>query len=392
MINNDVYYGRQHLVSGIRSRLIEDVNGLTMHILEAGYEDAVDAKPKPTILFLHGFPELAFSFRHQLKAFADAGYHVYAPDQRGYGLTTGWDARYDGDVASFRMFNLAKDIIYLTTRLGLDSVDGIVGHDFGSPVAAWCALIRPDIFRSLVLMSAPFGGAPPISRNSKSEASAVDGRGRPASMADSLAALNVPRMHYQNYYSSEHANADMLNASVGLREFFKGYYFVKSAAYKTNQPSLLASWGAEELEKLPRYYVMDADTTMPASIQAMMTDQQISSASDWLTDDVMDVYASAYSKTGFQGGLNWYRCSVGAEFNRDLTIFYGRKIVVPARYIAGVADWGIYQSPGQLEKMQTTACSAMTVMPFVQGAGHWLQQEKPAMVSNLLLDFFAEQN
>jgi pimeloyl-ACP methyl ester carboxylesterase len=399
MTNNAVFYGNQHIANGIRSRLIEDVNGLTMHVLEAGYDEVsdietADKKRKPTIIFLHGFPELAFSFRHQLSAFADAGYHVIAPDQRGYGLTTGWDARYDGDVASFRMFNLAKDIVYLATRLGLDCVDGIVGHDFGSPVAAWCALIRPDLFHSLALMSAPFGGPPPASMNrDKSKATtAVDGRGRPVSMNDSLAALEIPRIHYQTYYSTEPANADMCAANTGLRDFFKGYYFLKSAAYKKNMPAPLDSWAAEQLAKLPRYYVMDLDKTMPQTVDAMMHDQRVSDAEDWLTDDVMDVYADAYSKTGFQGGLNWYRCSVAAEYSSDLTIFTGRKIEVPACYIAGAADWGIHQSPGQLEKMQTKACTEMTVMPFIQGAGHWLQQEKPETVSHLLLDFFAKQH
>ena len=93
-------------------------------------------------------------------ALAAAGFHVVAPDQRGYGRTTGWDGAYDGDLASFRPLNLVQDLLDLVFALGHRHVGAVVGHDFGSPIAAHCALIRPDVFTSLVMMSAPFGGAP----------------------------------------------------------------------------------------------------------------------------------------------------------------------------------------------------------------------------------------
>jgi pimeloyl-ACP methyl ester carboxylesterase len=142
---------------GIRSRFVANVNGLRMHILEAGYE----TDDRPVVLLLHGFPELAWCWRMVIPALAAAGFHVVAPDQRGYGRTTGWDAAYDGDLASFRPLNLVQDLLDLVFALGHRHVRAIVGHDFGSPIAAHCALIRPDIFTSLVMMSAPFGGAPP---------------------------------------------------------------------------------------------------------------------------------------------------------------------------------------------------------------------------------------
>jgi len=144
------------LPQGVRSRFASGINGLTMHLLEAGYE----TPGRPAVLLLHGFPELAYSWRKILPQLAAAGYHTIAPDQRGYGRTTGWDGRYDGDVASFRMPNLVRDAAALVSALGLRSVAAVVGHDFGSPVAAYCALIRPEMFRSVVLMSAPFGGVP----------------------------------------------------------------------------------------------------------------------------------------------------------------------------------------------------------------------------------------
>src|SRR5262249_46461713 len=142
----------------IRSRYVEDINGLRMHVLEAGFEN----KDRPCVLLLHGFPELAFSWRKVMPALAEAGYHVIAPDQRGYGRTTGWDARYDGDLRPFRLTNLVRDALGLVAAFGYRHVDAVIGHDFGSPVAAWCALMRPDVFRAVAMMSAPFGGPPSL--------------------------------------------------------------------------------------------------------------------------------------------------------------------------------------------------------------------------------------
>src|SRR5580698_551323 len=145
----------------IRSRFVENNNGLRVHVLEAGFE----TKGRPCVLLLHGFPELAFSWRKVMPALAEAGYHVIAPDQRGYGRTTGWDPNYDGDLNSFRLLNLVRDALGLVSAFGYRHVDAVVGHDFGSSVAAWCALVRPDVFRSVALMSAPFGGAPTLPFN-----------------------------------------------------------------------------------------------------------------------------------------------------------------------------------------------------------------------------------
>src|ERR1700761_5782071 len=142
----------------IRSRYVDGINGLRMHVLEAGYE----TPDRPCVLLLHGFPELAFSWRKVMPALADAGYHVIAPDQRGYGRTTGWDGDYDGDLHSFRLLNLVRDALGLVSAFGYRHVDAVVGHDFGSSVAAWCARVRPYVFRAATLMSAPFAGPPAL--------------------------------------------------------------------------------------------------------------------------------------------------------------------------------------------------------------------------------------
>ncbi len=217
------------LPSGIRSRFVEDINGLRMHVLEAGFETS----GRPCVLLLHGFPELAFSWRKVMPALAEAGYHVIAPDQRGYGRTTGWDANYDGDLASFRLLNLVRDALGLVSAFGYRAVDAVVGHDFGSSVAAWCALLRPDVFRSVALMSAPFAGPPPLPFNT---ADAPPKPKREDPVHRELAALPRPRKHYQWYYSTREANADMHHAPQGVHDFLRAYYHHKSADWKDNKP------------------------------------------------------------------------------------------------------------------------------------------------------------
>ncbi len=154
-------YGNATIPPGIRSRTVANVNGLTVHMLESGYETS----GRPAVLLLHGFPELAYSWRKVMLPLASAGYHVIAPDQRGYGRTTGWDDSYDADPDPFRMLNMVRDAIGLVYALGHRSVAMVVGHDAGAPVASWAALVRPDIFRSVTIMSSPFEGPPPLPFN-----------------------------------------------------------------------------------------------------------------------------------------------------------------------------------------------------------------------------------
>src|ERR1700723_2732521 len=187
-------YDEAAFPAGVRSRRVESVNGLTMHVLEAGFE----VENRPCVLLLHGFPELAYSWRKVMPALAAAGFRVLAPDQRGYGRTSGSDDRYDGDLASFHLLNLVQDTLGLLAALKVRRVAAVVGHDFGSPVAAWCGLLRPDVFQSVVLLSAPFSGAPGPGE--------FGPRSPPAGIADSLAALHPPRKHYQAYYSTRAAN------------------------------------------------------------------------------------------------------------------------------------------------------------------------------------------
>jgi len=364
------------LPSGIRSRSVDGVNGLTMHVLEAGHEVA----GRPCILLLHGFPELAYSWRKVMLPLAAARFHVIAPDQRGYGRTAGWDAAYDGDLNSFRILNVVKDALALVFALGHRSVAAVIGHDFGSPVAAYCALSRPDVFRSVAMMSAPFAGPPPL----PSQATSLK-------FLDDLAALERPRKHYHWYYSTREADGNMRNAPQDIHAFLRAYYHHKSADWKQNQPYRLKAWSADELAKLPTYYVMDIDKGMAETVAAEMPSASEIAACEWLTESELSVYAAEFARTGFQGGLQWYRCRTAGTPNADLELFSGRTIDVPSCFIAGASDWGVYQKPGDFEQMQTTACTQMLGCHLVPGAGHWVQQEQPEKVTELLLEFVRRQ-
>ena len=147
------------------------------------------------------------------------------------------------------------------------------------------------------------------------------------------------------------------------------------------------SWSAEELAKLPTYYVMDLAKTMPAQVAEEMPSRSEIAANTWLPDSELAFYASEYQRTGFQGGLQWYRCGTSGAFNAELQTWSGRTIDVPSCFISGKQDWGTYQRPGVYEAMQARVCTRMIGCHLVEGAGHWLQQERPDEVSRLLLGF-----
>jgi pimeloyl-ACP methyl ester carboxylesterase len=290
----------RHLPAGVHSRFVESVNGLRMHVLEAGHE-----KPgQPLLLLLHGFPEIAYCWR---KIMVPLGYHVVAPDQRGYGRTTGWSATYDQDLRPYSMLNLARDAVALTFALGYRQAAAVIGHDFGAPVASWCA---PE--------------------------------------------------------------------SVGT--FLRAYFHYKSADWTGDKPHPLASFSADELAKMPTYYVMDQDKTMAETVRPFAPSATEIAGNQWLPDAEIAVYAEEYERTGFQGGLNWYRASLEPHFVADLTLFSGKAIDVPSMFIAGQSDWGTYQMPGALDTMREGAFAHMTGVHLVPGAGHWVQQEQPESV------------
>jgi len=359
---------------GVRSRFLDDVNGLRVHILEAG--EPVD----PCVLLLHGFPELAYSWRNVMPALAEAGFHVVAPDLRGHGRTTGGSIGYDGDLLGYYTMNVVRDVLGVVWALGHREVAGVVGHDMGTYPAAWSALIRPDIIRTVTLLSVPFVG-PPGPPHTAATAS-----GDFTAALTELRELKPPRKRSHWYNTTRSAGDDMLYCEQGLRDFLRAYYHCKSADFTANRPHPVTAPTAEELAKLPAYYVMDLDKTMPETVAPFMPSAEEIAACRWLTEDELDVYVTEYDRTGFQGALQWYRVQVGRPDLAEMQVFAGRKIDVPSMFIAGRSDWAVYLVPGAFERMPSV-CTRLEVCQIVEGAGHWLQQERPDAVTDLLTAF-----
>jgi pimeloyl-ACP methyl ester carboxylesterase len=236
-------------------------------------------------------------------------------------------------------------------------------------------------------MSAPFAGPPRLAFDTAD----APPRPRPEDPVHrELAALPRPRKHYQWYYSTREANADMHQAPQGVHDFLRAYYHHKSADWKDNKPYPLKSWSAGELSKLPTYYVMDFARNMAETVAEEMPDTDAIAANKWLPDSELAFYSAEYARTGFQGGLQWYRCGTSGAFIPELQTWSGRSIDVPSCFISGKQDWGTHQRPGFYEAMQRHACTRMLGCHLVDGAGHWVQQERPAEVSALLLQFLKQ--
>ncbi len=176
----------------------------------------------------------------------------------------------------------------------------------------------------------------------------------------------------------------MRHAPQGIHAFLRAYYHYKSADWKGNKPFRLEGWTAAELAKMPTYYIMERDKGMAATVAPYMPSHE----APWLTDTELDVYAKAFERTGFQPGLNWYRCMTNPQFAAELSAAVaGRKIEMPSMFIAGQSDWGVHQKPGEFERMQESVCTDFRGAHLLDGAGHWVQQEQPERTAQLLIDF-----
>jgi len=362
----------------IKSDKVEISTGLNVHYLEAS-KNNYNVSEKPTALLLHGFPELSFSWRKIIPVLAKEGFRVIAPDMRGYGLTTGGNKHYSEDISEYRLLSLATDILSLLSALKIKKIDLLVGHDAGSSVAGLSALIRPDIFKSVAMMSAPYTGAPKIESNLLYQ----------DPIHKDLENLNPPRKHYQWYYSTPEANADMHLDKRSLHKFLRAYYHMKSADWKENNPYELGKWTAQNLAKMPEYYIMKLNHTM---VEAVMSEfPKNNNYENWLNDIELEVYSNSFFKNSFQPALNWYRCMTSPFQNNDLRVFSNKKIEVPSCFIAGEKDWGIFQKPGALDIMENDLCINYCGRHILKNAGHWVQQENPDDVSKTLLNFFENQ-
>jgi pimeloyl-ACP methyl ester carboxylesterase len=304
-------------------------NGIRMHYVEQG--------AGPLVVLCHGWPESWYSYRHQIPALAAAGFRVVAPDQRGFGQTDSPEP-----IEAYNILNLAGDIVGLVNSLGVDSA-AIVGHDWGAPVAWHCALLRPDIFHAIALLSVPY-----LARGTTHPAQAMQ-------------------------------------AMAGQDNFYQLYFQEPGKAEK-------------ELETDPRramamlLYSLSGDAQpeeqwkfrFPKSMKFIDTGVVPRQLPPWLSEADLDFFAAEFKRAGFRGGLNWYR---NAERNWELTPFLdGAKLRQPALFAAGSEDCVGKMYPGVFE-MAGTFTPNLKKQVIIPGAGHWTQQERPAEVNQLLIEF-----
>ena len=312
------------------NRFVE-TNGIKLNILEAG--------EGPLVLLCHGFPELAYSWRHQISALADAGYHAVAPDQRGYGKSDCPEG-----IAAYQMFQLVGDIVGLIEALG-EKKAVIVGHDFGAKVATYCALLRPDLFQAIALLSVPYsprhwGTTSPI---------------------ESMKKMAGDNEFYITYFQEPGKVEKELEGDVRA-QVLKFFYSLSGDAVPEKRWRFLFKKG----EKFSNTYYL------PDSLPA------------WLTEEDLDFFSQAFEQTGFGPAVNWYR---NWDCNWELTPFLsGAKIAQPSMFIAGGEDSVLAMMASDI-KNQETSMTDLRKKAIIPGAGHWVQQERPREVNELLIDF-----
>lgn len=317
----------------IRHRIVE-TNGIRMHIAEQG--------EGPLVILCHGFPELWYSWRHQLPALAEAGFHAVAPDQRGYGQTDRPQA-----VEEYDILKLTGDIVGLVHALEKEKAI-IIGHDWGAPVAWHCALLRPDIFRALVLMSVPYRPG-------------AWGSGRPT---EAMIRMAGEQQFYQLYFQEQGKAERELEEDV--RESMLKFLYTASG-----DPPPEKRWNF--LFNKSQRFIDSA--FRPDALPA------------WLTEQDLDFLAGEFRRTGFRGGLNWYR---NIDRNWELMPFLnGARIGQPSLFIAGEFDGVIEMSRRAFESLETSVVNLRRKV-LIPGAGHWIQQERPDEVNKLLVEFLTD--
>jgi pimeloyl-ACP methyl ester carboxylesterase len=319
-------------MAGIHHRVVE-TNGLRMHIAEQG--------EGPLVILCHGFPECWYSWRHQVPALAAAGYHVVAPDQRGYGQTDRPEP-----IEAYHILHLTADIVGLVHALGQERAI-IVGHDWGAAVAWHCALLRPDLFTSVVLLSVPY-----IQRSWSDP--------RPT---EAMRLMVGEQQFYQLYFQEPGKAEVELEADVrtSLATFL---YSASGDAPPERRWRFLFG-------KTERF--IDSGT-VPETLPS------------WLTEQDLDVFTEAFRHSGFRGGLNWYR---NLDRMWELThCLCGAQLRQPSLFIAGALDAVITMYRSAFDAMEDTVPNLRQKV-LLPDAGHWIQQERPAEVNRLLVEFLA---
>jgi pimeloyl-ACP methyl ester carboxylesterase len=318
-------------MSDINHREIE-TNGIRMHLAEKG--------SGPLVLMCHGFPESWYSWRHQIDALAAAGFHAVAPDMRGYGQTEQPDA-----IDQYTLFHLVGDMVGVLDALGAETAV-IAGHDWGAPVAWHAALIRPDRFRAVIGLSVPYRPR---------------GVSRPTTV--------MPQTEDAVFYQLHFQTPGVADAELGFnpRGTIRGVLYGLSGD---------APAGSANFSMVPRDPVARArrQTSVPSSLPG------------WITEADIDFYTDAFTRSGFRGGLNWYR---NIDRNWELLApFAGAKVTVPALYVAGDRDL-VLSFPGAAEMVDNLHRVVPRLRPTVMlpGCGHWTQQERPDAVNAAMIEF-----
>ena len=308
-------------------------NGISLRITEQG--------SGPLVLLCHGWPELAYSWRHQIPALARAGYHVVAPDMRGYG---GSSAPHEVD--AYTITDLVGDMVALVAALG-ETRACIVGHDWGAAVAWSAAQMRPDVFVSVAALSVPF--------TPRSAAAAP------------LAVLRAAGL--ENFYWFHFDREGIVEA-----EFERD---VESALRRV----LFTLSGDAPTDRLPLLIVPPGHGFLDRTIEPAVLPR-------WLTEADISVFADGFRKNGFRGPFNWYR-----NFDRNWKAtapFQGAKVTQPALFIAGARDEVITSAIGARSvPMLGKSVPNLRETVLIPGAGHWIQQERPPEVNDALLRFLA---
>ncbi|MEU6719106.1 alpha/beta hydrolase [Nonomuraea sp. NPDC046802] len=306
----------------------------------AGRTHLVEQGAGPLVLLVHGFPEFWYSWRHQLPALAAAGYRAVAIDVRGYGRSSK-----PSQVSAYRMLELVEDNVAVVEALGEESAV-IVGHDWGSPIAATSALTRPDIFRAVGLLSVPY--TPP-------------GGPRPS---EAFARMGGDEEFYVSYFQRPgRAEAEI---EPDVRGWLAGLYAALSAdtmpAPGAPNP-LFVGRGGTMRDRLP-------SGLLPA----------------WLSRDELDVYAEEFERTGMSGGLNRYR-NMDRDWE-DLTGFHGRPITQPSLFLGGALDASATWLAQAIQAYPATL-PGLVASHVLDGCGHWIQQERRDEVNRILTTWLA---
>lgn len=314
-------------------------NGIELHYVEHG--------SGPLVLFCHGWPESWYSWRHQLQAVGDAGYRAVALHMRGYGKTTQPE-----DVEAYTISSLVGDVVGSVAGLG-ESEAIVVGHDWGGPVAWYSALMRPDVFRAVAVLSVPFN--PPFPLPAGIDLNDV--------MRESAAGRQYYRLFFQEQGVAE---ADF---ERDVRKSMLGVLYVFSGDIVRDQ-----------------IHEIGWDGHFP--IDETMTEQFVipEKLPEWLTEADLDFYVKEHTAAGFSGGFNWYRNI--KRLPAHLAPFVGKSLEQPALYLFGEHDLVAGNTPEALHSMQATLPDLRKCLKF-EGAGHWLQQERADEVSKELIEFFA---